>query len=63
MQFVFFVDDQHRNTNMNNKDDLVGQLTTFFRTFAARLIEHDWETIGSAVSEHSAYLMGSACSA
>ena len=25
-----YLDDQHRNTNMNDKDHLVGQLTTVF---------------------------------
>ena len=25
--YLLFVDDQHRNTNMNDKDHLVGQLT------------------------------------
>ena len=36
------IDDQHRNTNMNNKDHLVGQLTRMemdMATFSAKVKE------------------------
>ena len=33
------LDDQHRNTNMNDKDHLVGQLTTHFYTSTSPLIQ------------------------
>ena len=36
--YLLFVDDQHRNTNMNDKDHLVGQLTSKMTDQNRRLV-------------------------